>query len=327
MPDGISASPQPFARSAVTDLSRFITGAACASVAVAIWAGWLVVMRFGVTTTISVPDLAALRFAVAGLLLLPVVLRRGLAFDRLGVAGIIVLVLGGGVPYLLIVGIGLLFAPVAHAAVLTQGIVPLTVALVAAVVLKERVTTVQKLGLGLIICGGLVIGGIGSNAVGGTASIGHLCFLAAAFLFASYTVTVRRAALDGLHAAGIAAVPSSVIYLPLYVFVFGDQALRLPISDIVIQALYQGVLTAALSIALYGRAIRLIGASPAGAFVALGPVIASLISIPVLGEKPSPLEWAAIVVISTGVVLTSGSLQVLRRRCQPGVELSKAASS
>lgn len=113
-----------------------------------------------------------------------------------------------------------------------------------------------------------------------------MCFLAAAFLFASYTITVRRAALDGFHAAAIAAVPSLVISLPLYASTFGDRALRLRISDIVIQALYQGVLTAALSIALYGRAIRLIGASAAGAFVALRPVIATLISIPVLGEKP-----------------------------------------
>ena len=75
MPDGISASPQPLAQPAASGVSSFITGAACASVAVAIWAGWLVVMRLGVTTTISVPDLAALRFAAAGLLLLPVVLR------------------------------------------------------------------------------------------------------------------------------------------------------------------------------------------------------------------------------------------------------------
>jgi hypothetical protein len=76
-------------------VSSFITGTACASVAVAIWAGWLVFMRISVKTTISLPDLAALRFAVAGLDLLPVVLRRGLAFDRLGFTGIIALVLGG----------------------------------------------------------------------------------------------------------------------------------------------------------------------------------------------------------------------------------------
>jgi hypothetical protein len=83
--------------------------------------GWLVVMRLAVTTTISVPDLVALRFGVAGLLLLPVVLRRCLAFDRLGFLGIIVLLLGDGVTYVQIVGVGLSFAPVAHASVLTQG--------------------------------------------------------------------------------------------------------------------------------------------------------------------------------------------------------------
>ena len=162
MPNGTSASTKPLARPVNRDVSSFITGAACASVAVAIWAGWLVVMRMGVKTTISVPDLAALRFAVAGLVLLPVVLRRGLAFDRLCFAGIFALVLGGGVPHVLIVGVGLSFAPVAHASVLTQGIVPLSVALVAAVVLKERLTSVQKLGLVLIISGGFVIGGVGA---------------------------------------------------------------------------------------------------------------------------------------------------------------------
>jgi len=46
-----------------------------------------------------------------------------------------------------------------------------------------------------------------------------------------------RAVLDGLHAAAIAAVPSLVISLPLYASTFGDRALRLRISDIVIQAL------------------------------------------------------------------------------------------
>ena len=41
-------------------------------------------MRLGVTTRLSAPDLTALRFAIGGPLLLPVVLRHGLAVDRLG---------------------------------------------------------------------------------------------------------------------------------------------------------------------------------------------------------------------------------------------------
>src|ERR1700730_1573292 len=56
---------------------QFVIGAVCAIAAVAIWAGWLVMMRVGVTTALTAFDLTALRFAVAGVVLLPVVLRRG----------------------------------------------------------------------------------------------------------------------------------------------------------------------------------------------------------------------------------------------------------
>jgi drug/metabolite transporter (DMT)-like permease len=299
-----------------SDIRDVITGCICAVAAVAIWAGWLVVMRLGVTTTIAAPDLAALRFAVAGLILLPIVLRRGLASDRLGLWGLAALVIGNGAPSVLLVGVGLLFAPVAHAGALTQGIVPLTVALVAAVVLKERPGPMQVVGLVLILCGGLAIGGIGAAGFDGPESFGHLCFLAAAVLFAFYMVAMRHARLDGLHAAAIAAVPSLVIYVPIYMMVFGDRVLRLPLSDILMQALYQGVLTAVVSIALYGRAISLLGASGAGAFVALGPVIAAVISIPVLGETPSSPEWFAIIGISVGVCLASGGSRIQRVRME-----------
>src|SRR5260221_6780221 len=66
---------------------QFVIGAVCAIAAVAIWAGWLVMMRVGVTSTLTAFDLTALRFAVAGVVLSPVVLRRGLAFNRLGSPG------------------------------------------------------------------------------------------------------------------------------------------------------------------------------------------------------------------------------------------------
>src|SRR5262249_50672204 len=48
-------------------VGQFVIGAGCATLAIAIWAGWLVVMRLGVTTRLSAPDLTALRFATAGL--------------------------------------------------------------------------------------------------------------------------------------------------------------------------------------------------------------------------------------------------------------------
>ena len=137
-----------------------------------------------------------------------------------------------------------------------------------------------------------MIGGLDLSSFGGRQSIGHLLFLLASLMTACYTVAIRRARVDGLHAAAIAAVVSLLLYLPAYLVFFENELFRVPVSDLVFQALYQGVLTAAISLALYGGAIHLLGASNAAAFVALGPIMAALMAIPVLGEWPSHIAWA-----------------------------------
>jgi drug/metabolite transporter (DMT)-like permease len=292
---------------ALSEARRFAIGATCGVATVAIWAGWLVMMRLGVTTTLSAPDLTALRFAVAGPVLLPVVLRHGLAIDRLGWQGFTAVVIGAGAPVALVVGAGLLFAPVAHAGALYQGVVPLAVAFLAALQLKERVSSIRKAGLILVFFGGLAIGGFDIAGFGGWQSVGDLLFLISAGMTACYTVAIRRARIDGLHAAAIAAVVSLLVYLPVYAGFIENGLFKVPWGDLVFQGLYQGVLTATLSLALYGHAIRLLGASNAAAFVALGPVMAALMAIPVLGEWPSRLDWIAIFVIAAGVYLASGA--------------------
>ena len=172
--------PCPRAASGLLETRQFLVGAGCGVIAVTIWAGWLVMMRLGVTTNPSASDLIALRFAVAGPVLLPVVIRRGLGIDRLGWAGFIAVVVGAGAPQLLVVGAGLMFAPVAHAGALYQGVVPLAVACLASVVLKERLAAIRKIGLSLVLVGAFMIGGVGLSSLGGRQSIGHLLFLAAA---------------------------------------------------------------------------------------------------------------------------------------------------
>jgi drug/metabolite transporter (DMT)-like permease len=286
---------------------QFVIGAVCAIAAVAIWAGWLVMMRVGVTTALTAFDLTALRYAVAGVVLLPVVLRRGLAFNRLGWAGFTAVVIGAGAPVQLLVGAGLSFAPVADASSLTYGISPLIVACLAAIVLKERLAPIRKSGLVLVGLGGLVIGGLGISSFGGRQSIGHLLFLTAACLWACYMVVIRRARLGGLHAAAIAAVVSLLVYFPLYLIFIDHRLLEVSSTDLVGQAFYQGVVTATVSLALFGRSIMLLGASKAAAFVALVPVIAALVAIPALGEWPTSIDWLAIGMITAGVYIASGA--------------------
>ena len=173
------------------------------------------------------------------------------------------------------------------------------------IVVKERIAATHKAGLVIVICGGLMIGGLSLSSFSGQQSIGDLLFLLASFMTACYTVAIRRARIDGLHAAAIAAV-ASLVFLPVYFVFFENGLFSVPMSDLIFQALYQGVLTAAISLALYGRAILLLGASNAAAFVALGPIMATLMAIPVLNEWPSRITWAAILIISTGVYLASG---------------------
>jgi len=285
---------------------EFARGAAYGTAAVSIWAGWIVVTRLGVTRSLASVDIAALRFGVAGLILLPVLWRRGLALDRLGWLGLATLALGGGAPFVLLVGAGLHFAPAAHAGALFPGVMPLFVALLASSILGESFPWMKRVGLVLILSGALAIVGFAGLSRGGSQGVGHFLFLGAALLWASHTVSMRRARLDGLHAAAIAAVVSMIFYLPIYAVVAGARLLDVPIGDIVFQGLYQGVITMVISLFLYGRAISLLGASSGAAFGALGPAMAALIAIPALGEWPTRADWIAIMLISAGVYLAGG---------------------
>ncbi len=293
--------------------SRFALGALCVVGTVIIWAGWYVAIRFGLTaTSLDVQDLAALRFGVAGILLLPVVWRHRLALDRLGWPGLLAVALGGGAPFALLVGAGLVYAPVSHASALTQGMVPLAVGLLAAIVLKERLTAPKLLGFALIVAGAMAIAGITLAALASRESIGHAFFVGAAGLWAGYTVALRKARLEGFHAPAIAAVASLVFYVPVYLVFRGGHLLATPASDLVVQGVYQGVLTAVVSLVLYSRGVALLGASSAGAFVALGPVMATLLAILILGEWPRLGDWIGIAAITAGVALASGALEIRR---------------
>ena len=56
---------------------RYARGALYGLAAVSIWSAWIVVARLGLRTSLTPWDIAALRFGVAGILLLPYVLVKG----------------------------------------------------------------------------------------------------------------------------------------------------------------------------------------------------------------------------------------------------------
>jgi drug/metabolite transporter (DMT)-like permease len=282
----------------------YLKGAVFGFAAVSIWAGWGVISRRAVTGGLDAWDIAALRFGVAGLLLSPVLMRRGLARDRLGWPGLAAIVAGLGAPYALAAAGGLHFAPASDQGALNPGCMPLFVALITAVVLGERLSRARKLGLSLIMAGALII--VGGRAWSTSRTLGDALFLCAAFLSAGFTVVMLQAKLDPLHAAALVSTGSLVIYLPVYLVFFGPRLAQLPLADIAVQALFQGVVVTILALLLYGRAVAILGASGGSAFGALVPALSALLAMPLLGEWPTETDWLAIVLISAGVYLASG---------------------
>jgi len=285
--------------------THYVRGALFGLAAVSIWAGNIVVAGLGLRSSLTPWDIAAIRFGVAGLVLMPYLIQRGIALDRLGWIGVAALVLGGA-PTVLLANAGLLFAPAAHAGALFPGVMPLMVVALAVPVLNEPFALPRRIGVAVIAAGvaGIVWGRDGT--LGTTQNIGHLLFLAAALAFACYTVALRRARLDGLHAAAISAVGSMLLYLPAYAALAGGSLFHASAAAIGLQALVQGLLTAVISYLVYGLAVSILGASSGAAFAASCPAMTALLAIPILGEWPSGVEWVAISLISIGVYIVSG---------------------
>lgn len=278
-----------------------------------IWASWILAVRFGIRTSLTPWDIVAIRFGVAGLILLPYLLKKGLAVDRLGGMGLAAIMLGGGAPVVLASYGGLLFAPAAHAASLFTALIPLYVAILAAVVLGEAFTLAKRIGLVFIVTGvlGIVWGAGGS--IGSPQNIGHAMFIGAGLLWACYTVALQKARLEGLHAAAIAAVGSLIAYVPVHFIIFGTSLFDAPWRDLALQAFVHGFLVAVISFMCIGRAVSLLGASNGSAFTALAPAITAILAIPVLGEWPATSDWIAMLLISGGVYIASGGRLPARR--------------
>src|SRR5215510_14994002 len=175
--------------------SVYMRGALYGLAAVSIWAGNIVVAGLGLRSSLTPWDISAVRFLVAGLLLLPFLLQVGLAFERLGWTGLAALVLGGA-PTVVLTNYGLVFAPAAHAGALFPGVMPLLVAILAAVILKEPLLRWRWIGLLAIVLGAVGIVWGRGGAARATQTMGDALFLLAGLAWAGYTVAMRRARLD-----------------------------------------------------------------------------------------------------------------------------------
>ena len=285
---------------------RLVLAVVAGLVAMLLYAGQFVLSRWSIQRTLSLWDLAALRFAAAGLLLLPVVLRHGLA----GAAGVgwgrsLVLTITAGGPYTLIMFAGLALAPAGHGAVIIPGVTPVVSTLLVWLWFGERPWPARLAGLALVVIGLVLVGWPGISGAGGERTwLGDLLFVVAGVLWGLFTVLARRWQVDPLRATAMVWT-LALAYLPIYATVAGSRLLEAPRGEVVFQAFYQGVGVAIVALALYAWSIRVLGASFASLFMPLVPVLGMLLAVPVLGEIPARIQLVGVLAVSAGMALAA----------------------
>jgi drug/metabolite transporter (DMT)-like permease len=279
-------------------MSEKRTALACGLLAVLCWSGFIVVTRHGGKTALQPHDMLLLRFAVGSLVLLPFAWRRILWSWR-GAA----LALIGGFGYARPVYEGFRHSPAQHGAVLVAGSIPFGAALFSRLLLLQSVSGLRWLGLGMIFLAGALLL---SQSIGGATLIGDLWFVMAMLCWSLYTVLARRWSVQPLDAAVTVAVLCAIPCLPLCFFLLPSSLGVVALSDVLLQGFYQGVIATVVAMLLYMRAVAGIGPAAMGALMALVPVSASLLAVPLLGEALTPLVVIALLLSTLGAGLASG---------------------
>lgn len=283
-----------------------------------IWGGWFPITRMGVLDQLNIFDLSLLRYAVAGLALLPLVLRRRLYAKAWPVWGMALVILGAGLPYMLLAGSGLRLIPVSHS-ILAPCTMAISSLILSSLVWRTWPTATQWSSAALVVLGAglLIVEPTGSDRAGHI--LGHGLVIMAGFVWAIYTVALKYHNLNALDSTAILSVVSGLLALPLW-FLWGHDWSNVAPATLAAQAVYQGLLSGVAALFLYAFAVGRLGAARAALFAVLVPVFANIFAVPILGEWPTVQEALALGILCLGLALGLNLIRFPRlQRMGPGV--------
>jgi len=286
--------------------SRLAAGLAIGLAAAAIGALYVVFARWGIQHGAASTDLTALRFGVAGVVLLPYLLLRLRAEPTLLAAKwkiwVAVSALAG-TPFGLLMFGALQHAPASHAAVFPFAAMSIMGMVLSAFVLGDRLTFRKITGIGVVMVGLILISGIRAESFTAASLIGDAMFLVAGTLWAGFGILLRRHRLDPLLATAVIAVSALATFVPVYLWqTQGAGLLTLDPTVLAVEGVVQGLIAGCGTLFTYARMVSILGPSRAAIFPALAPGLAALIAWPVLGLIPGTLELVGLATVIAGLI-------------------------
>ena len=181
-----------------------------------IWGGFTILSRLNLHWHISAWDLVAMRFAVAFIILMPILIyKKDLAF--LWHPRPVILALTGGLAYCLSVYTAFLHAPAAHAAIFLNGCIPLCTAVAAYLLFRQPFDRHTWLSLSIMLLALTAMSGLMYQETGIAFSLGDGLFFLSAVLWGTFTVLLRQWKLSAWHSMAGVAVWAAIIFVPIYV--------------------------------------------------------------------------------------------------------------
>lgn len=282
--------------------SNFLLGLASAIGIIFIWSGFIVFSRAGVTTGLTAYDISALRYSVAGLLVLPFLCKWWPSHLPLR-AKIIMSLTGPGVIYSLLMYLGLTEASAAYAGVFANGSLPIFTTLIALFLTRELPTLQQLIAIAVIVTGAILLGFREMTSGGTDVFTGIVLFLSSSLILSVYFFGVKHWQLKPRQALALINVPNAVVFLPIWYFFLPSGLADADTSTVVFQALFQGIGPGFLAVIMTALAVTHLGSTPTAGFAASVPATAALLAIPVLSEVPTNVEWLGICVVTLGLAI------------------------
>ncbi|MBH2001698.1 MAG: DMT family transporter [Moraxellaceae bacterium] len=270
-----------------------------------IWGGFTIFSRLNLHWHVSAWDLVAMRFAIAFLILMPILIyKKDLAF--LWHPRPVVLALTGGLAYCLTVYTAFLQAPAAHAAIFLNGCIPLCTAVAAYLLFRQPFDKHTWLSLSIMLSALALMSYLMLHDQASALGLGDLLFFISAVWWGIFTVLLKQWKLSAWHSMASVAIWSAIIYLPIYILFIPKHFQEAEPLHLLIQGLFHGVLVVIIATLTYVAAIERLGAFKTGSIVTLAPFMAAVIAVPLLDE---PLNAA----IACGLVgMGVGALQPWR---------------
>ena len=295
------------AQTSQQERKQFAKGIAVGLIAASIGALYTVFARWGMAHGLSSPDLTVLRFGVAGILMLPVLVLacwRDMAQFTTRWRVWLSVALLAGTPFGLLMFGALQFAPSSHAAVFPFTAMSVMGMVLGAVVLGDRMTSRRVVGIAVVLTGLVLVSGVDASSLTPRAAIGDAMFLLAGTLWAGFGIVLRKHRLDPLLATAVISISALFTYVPAYFWFTWGQGLVLAAPFVFwTEVLVQGVIAGAGTLYSYSKMVSLLGPSRAAVFPALAPGLAALMAWPVLGHVPAVAETVGLLLVMTGLIV------------------------